>query len=123
MVNCDRGVAFGNPGRSTANIAGEQPVYVSNGVIRNNFIAGGPDCGIELWYADRIRVCSNSIWRPDRNWRRGIRIGAGTTRAEIINNLVHGEIRFDGGEATLRHNLARRLDGYFGCFLVSNLTD
>ena len=64
IVNCDRGVAFGNPGRSTANIDDEQPVYVSDGVIRNNFIVGGPDCGIELWHADRIKVYNNSIWRP-----------------------------------------------------------
>ncbi|UCG49512.1 MAG: hypothetical protein JSU94_06960, partial [Phycisphaerales bacterium] len=27
--------------------------------------------------------------------------------------LVHGEIRFDGGQAQLRRNLAGRLDGYF----------
>jgi hypothetical protein len=113
IVNCDRGVAFGNPGRSTADVADQQPTYVSDGVIRNNFIVGGPDCGIELWYADRIKVYNNSIWRPNRNWQRGIRIGTGTTRTEIINNLVHGEIRFEGGKARLRHNLADRLDGYF----------
>ena len=65
IINCDRGVAFGNPGQSTANIDGEQPVYVSHGVIRNNFIVGGPDCGIELWYADRIKVHNNSIWPPN----------------------------------------------------------
>ena len=113
IVNCDRGIAFGNPGRSTANIDDEQPVYVSDGVIRNNFIVGGPDCGIELWYANRIKVYNNSIWRPERNWHRGIRIGTGTTGTEIVNNIVHGEIRSEGGEAQLRHNLADRLDGYF----------
>ncbi|UCG59790.1 MAG: right-handed parallel beta-helix repeat-containing protein [Phycisphaerales bacterium] len=113
IINCDRGVAFGNPGRSTANIAGEQTVYMSDGIIRNNFIVGGPDCGIELWYAERIQVYNNSIWRPDRNWRRGIRIGAGTCNIDIANNLVHGEIRLDGGQAQLRHNLCGRLDGYF----------
>ena len=26
---------------------------------------------------------------------------------------MHGEIRLEGGEAQLRHNLADRLDGYF----------
>ena len=113
IVHCDRGVAFGNPGKSTANVAGEPLVYVSDGVIRNNFITGGPDCGIELWYARRINVYSNSIWRPERNWSRGIRVGAGTMNTDIANNLVHGEIRFDGGQAQLRGNLAGRLDGYF----------
>lgn len=113
IVNCDRGVAFGNPGQSTANIAGKPLVYVSDGIIRNNFIAGGPDCGIELWYAERVKVCNNSIWRPERNWGRGIRIGTGTSDADIVNNLVHGEIRLEGGRARLAQNLAGRLEGYF----------
>jgi hypothetical protein len=113
MVNCDRGVAFGNPGQSTANVGGEQPAYVADGIIRNNFIAGGADCGIELWYVDRIKVYHNTIWRPERNWSRGIRVGAGTTHTDIANNLVHGEIRLEGGEAQLRQNLAGRLEGYF----------
>jgi hypothetical protein len=113
ILNCDRGVAFGNPGVSTANGKGEKPVYVRDGVIRNNFIAGGSDCGIELWYAAHIKVTHNSIWRPERNWRRGIRIGTGTAQTDIANNLIHGDILFDGGDADLRHNLAGRLDGYF----------
>ena len=84
IVNCDRGMAFGNPGQSTANRAGERLVYVRDGIIRNNFIVGGPDCGIELWYADRIKVYNNSIWRPERNWSRGIRVGTGTAHTEIV---------------------------------------
>jgi len=113
IINCDRGVAFGNPGQSTANVDGERLIYVRDGAIRNNFIIGGPDCGIELWYAEQIKVYNNSIWRPEENWSRGIRIGTGTSQTDIVNNLVHGEIRFDGGEAQLRQNLAGRLDGYF----------
>lgn len=121
MINCDRGVAFGNPGKSTANITEERLVYVRDGIIRNNFIAGGPDCGIELWYADRVKVLHNSIWRPKRNWSRGIRIGTGVSHTDIINNLVHGEIRFVGEEARLSKNLTGRLDGYFVDPLSGNL--
>jgi hypothetical protein len=113
IINCDRGVAFGNPGQSTANSAGQRFVYVSNGIIRNNSISGGPDCGIELWYVENIKIHNNSIWRPERNWRRGIRIGTGTRDTDIVNNLVHGEILFDGGQASLRRNLAGHLDNYF----------
>jgi hypothetical protein len=120
IIDCDRGVAFGNPGRSTANIEGEQPVYVSDSVIRNNFITGGADCGIELWYADHIKVYHNSIWRPERNWQRGIRVGAGTS-AEIVNNLVHGEVRLEGGQAQLRSNLTGRLEEYFADSDVGDL--
>ncbi len=113
IMDCDRGVAFGNPGQATANRPGEMLAYVSDGIIRNNFIVGGADCGIELWHAERIKVCNNTIWRPERNWSRGIRVGTGTSHSEIVNNLVHGEIQLEGGEAELRQNLARRLDGYF----------
>ena len=113
ILNCDRGVAFGNPGQSTANLAGERLVYVADGIIRNNFIAGGPDCGIELWYADRIKVLHNTIWRPEQNWRRGIRVGTGTAHTELVNNLVHGEIIFEGGEAQMCHNLTGHLEGCF----------
>jgi hypothetical protein len=113
ILNCDRGIALGNPGESTANLAGERLVYVADAVIRNNFIAGGPDCGVELWHVERVKVLQNSIWRPERNWSRGIRVGTGTTQTALVNNLVHGEIRFEGGEAAATNNLTGRLDGYF----------
>lgn len=113
ILNCDRGVAFGNPGKSTANIDDERLVYVSESIIRNNFLAGGPDCGIELWFVDQIKVLNNSIWRPEQNWNRGIRIGTGTANTEVANNLVHGGIQLEGGQARLHHNLAGRLESYF----------
>jgi hypothetical protein len=113
ILNCDRGVAFGNPGQSTADNAGARVAYVSESVIRNNFIVGGPDCGIELWHAEGVKVYNNSVWRPERNWKRGIRVGTGTVHADIANNLVHGEIQLERGEAQLRNNLAGRLPGYF----------
>jgi hypothetical protein len=121
IIDCDRGVAFGNPGQATANVAGEPLAYVSDGMIRNNFIVGGPDCGIELWHTQRIKVYHNSIWRPEQNWDRGIRIGTGTRDTEVINNLVHGKIQFAGGEARLGDNLASRLDGYFVDAATGNL--
>ena len=113
IVDCDRGIAFGNPGQSTANTGEDQPAYVTDGIIRNNWIAGGPDCGIELWYARGIQVQHNSIWRPERNWSRGIRVGKGTSQTEMVNNLVHGDIQMDGGKAELRGNLKGRLEGFF----------
>jgi len=113
IVNCDRGVSLGNPGQSTANQIGGPLRYVSEGIIQNNVIAGGADCGIELWHVDGIKVRHNSIWRPDRNWGRGIRLGTGVVQTEVVNNLAHGGIQLEGGEANLHHNLARRLDGYF----------
>jgi hypothetical protein len=69
----------------------------------------------------RVKLYHNSIWRPERNWVRGIRVGAGTTETDIANNLVHGEIRLEGGEAKLRNNLTGRLDGYFADASSGNL--
>ncbi|HKS35538.1 MAG TPA: hypothetical protein VJW76_00005, partial [Verrucomicrobiae bacterium] len=37
------------------------------------------------------------------------------------NNLVHGEIRLEGGEAQVRDNLASRLEGYFVDAAAGNL--
>jgi len=113
IVGCDRGIAFGNPGQSTANLPGETLTYVADAVVRNNMIAGGPDCGIELWHVDGVQIAHNSIWRPVENWRRGIRIGTGTRRTEIVNNLVHGEILWEGGQAQVTGNISGKLDGYF----------
>lgn len=109
IVDCDRGIALGNPGRSTVNRPGQSEVYVSGAVVRNNMIAGGPDCGIELWHAERVKILNNSIWRPEQNWHRGIRVGTGTTQALIANNLVHGEILSEGGDARLENNLTGRI--------------
>ncbi len=113
IIDCDRGIALGNPGGSTANQQGEVPVYVSDTVVRNNFIRGGADCGMEIWHAQNIRVLHNSIWRPEQNWQRGIRVGAGSSDILIQNNLIHGEIRMDGGEAEARNNRVGRLDDCF----------
>lgn len=122
ILNCDRGIALGNPGESTANLPGERPVHVADAVIRNNFIAGGPDCGIELWHVERVTVLHNSIWRPEQNWSRGIRVGTGTAQTAILHNLVHGEIRFEGGEAQITNNWTGRLEGYFADPETGNLT-
>jgi hypothetical protein len=121
IVDCDRGVAFGNPGSATAQRAGEQPLHVSDGIIRNNFIAGGADCGIELWHAANILVAHNSVWRPQRNWNRGVRIGTGTVRTTLANNLVHGGIVLEGGDAQLHENLAGRVAHYFTNPTTGNL--
>ncbi|MBL9135467.1 MAG: right-handed parallel beta-helix repeat-containing protein [Verrucomicrobiales bacterium] len=113
IIHCDRGIALGNPGLSTANRPGESTVYVSGAVVRNNMIAGGPDCGIELWHAEGVKILNNSIWRPPQNWARGIRVGTGTQGTLIANNLIHGEIRVEGGEASLQNNLAGRIQEFW----------
>lgn len=69
----------------------------------------------------RFKVLHNTIWRPEQNWRRGIRLGSGTAHTELVNNLVHGEVIFEGGEAQMHHNLTGRLEGYFVDPVAGNL--
>jgi hypothetical protein len=121
ILDCDRGIAFGNPGSSTADAVDRPTDHVSDGIIRNNFISGGADCGIELWHATGIRVLHNSIWRPEQNRARGIRVGSGTARTEIVHNLVHGEIQLEGGAARTEGNLTGRLEGCFEDPVAGNL--
>jgi hypothetical protein len=122
IVDCDRGIALGNPGVSTANREGEVPVYVLDAVVRNNFIQGGADCGMELWYARNIRVLHNSICRPEQNWQRGIRVGTGSSDILIQNNLIHGNIRLDGGSAKETNNLVGQVDHCFADALHGDLS-
>lgn len=112
FVNCDRGVSFGNPSGSTA--YRENAPHVSDSVIRNNFIVPGKDAGIELWWAENVKVYHNTVWRPDaEGW--GLRGGGDRwkiDRVDVANNLVRGTIMLTGG-VTLRNNVTAGLDGIF----------
>jgi hypothetical protein len=113
ILDCDRGIAFGNPGGSTANNPAHPLAYVSDSVIRNNMITGGADCGIELWHSTRLKILHNTVWRPEQNWARGIRVGAGISQTDILHNLVHGKITLEGGVARIAENLTGTLTGFF----------
>ena len=109
IVNCDRGIAFGNPSASTATNPDE--LHVIGGICRNNFIACGPDAGIELAWVDDVRICNNTVWRPEGEGR-GIRSIEKITNARLVNNLVRGGILLAEG-VTVENNVAGPLEGYF----------
>jgi hypothetical protein len=109
IVNCDRGIAFGNPSGSSNYMEGMLHVYDS--ICRNNFIVAGPDAGIELAWVDGVKVYNNTVWRPDI-LVRGIRSIEKIHHVEIANNLVRGALSLAGGE-TVRNNLVGPLNGYF----------
>ena len=104
IVNCDRGISFGNPSGSSNYVPGQE--HIRNSIIRNNFIVPGPDAGIELWWADHIKVYNNTIWRDDAEGP-GLRGGADEwkiTHVDVVNNLVRGTNMLAGG-VRLRSNL------------------
>ena len=115
IIDCDRGVAFGNPSVSTSNVGGDES-HVQNGICRNNFIVPGPDAGIELWWVSGAKIYNNTIWRREGSGR-GIRCGTRLKNVHVANNLVRGQILDEshgaGGELRLEKNIAGSLDGYF----------
>jgi hypothetical protein len=109
ILNCDRGIAFGNPSGSSNYMEGMLHVYDS--ICRNNFIVAGPDAGIELAWVDGVKVYNNTVWRHDLNGR-GIRCIEKIHNVNIANNLVRGALLLTGNE-TSEHNVTARMDGWF----------
>lgn len=110
IVDCDRGIALGNYHDS------ESGDHVTNSICRNNFVASGRyDAGIEVAGVDNVKIYHNSVWKQDRDGSRGIRFIAYHTNVDFRNNLLHGRLIFDRGEAgvTSGNNLVGALDGYF----------
>jgi hypothetical protein len=109
ILNCDRGLALGNPSGSSNYMEGMLHVYDS--ICRNNFIVAGPDAGIELAWVDGIKVYHNTVWRQDLKGR-GIRCIEKINHVDIANNLVRGALILTGNE-TARNNLVGPLDVLF----------
>jgi hypothetical protein len=110
ILNCDRGISFGNPSGSTNYLPGQE--HIRDSEIKNNIIIPGPDAGIEMWWAENIRVYNNTIWREDAAGP-GLRGGMDQwkiSRIDVVNNLVRGANMLAGG-ITLRNNLIGNLTG------------
>ncbi len=110
IINCDRGISFGNPSGSTNYLPGQE--HVRDSVIKNNIIIPGPDAGIELWWAENIQIYNNTVWREDAAGP-GLRGGMKEwqiNRIDVANNLVRGANMLTGG-VTLRNNLFGDLAG------------
>jgi len=109
MIDCNRGIALGNPSGSTART--KNMLHITNAVCRNNFIKADPDAGIEIAWVEGVKIYNNSIWRSGAGGR-GIRCIQKIAKVEIVNNLVRGKIMLSGG-ATEANNITGTLDGYF----------
>jgi hypothetical protein len=109
ILNCDRGIALGNPSGSSNYMEGMLHVYDS--VCGNNFIVAGRDAGIELAWVDGVKVYNNTVWRQDPGGR-GIRSIEKIHNVDIANNLVRGALLLTGTE-TARNNIVGPMDGWF----------
>jgi len=109
ILNCDRGIALGNPSGSSNEEPGMLHAY--DCVCRNNAIVCGSDAGIELAWVDGIKVYHNTVWRQNAQGR-GIRCIEKLANVEIVNNLCRGALALSGSEKA-DHNLVGPLEGLF----------
>jgi hypothetical protein len=112
IVNCDRGIALGNPSGSTNFVQGVP--HIANAIVRNNFIVAGADAPIELWWAENVKVQHNTVWCENTR-RTAVSGGNGQwkiTGIKLTNNLFRGGIKLSG-ETTEKSNLTGRLENYF----------
>jgi hypothetical protein len=112
FLGCDRSIAFGNPSEPTNYEPGTLHNY--DGIIRNNFITAGykGGKGIEIVWADNIKVYNNTIWSTDTNFL-AIHYFQKINRLSLSNNLVRGKISGEGDEVIEEGNITGNLEGYF----------
>lgn len=89
IVNCDRGICFGNP-------SGD-PVHMTGGVIRDNVIVAGAGQGIEVCRTRDTSVIHNTVYgeRPGGPLVHFHQL-AGTGN-RFVNNLLSGEVAVPAG--------------------------
>jgi hypothetical protein len=68
IVNCDRGICYGNPGNTSVE-GGNLPYYVDGGIIHENVIINPVSHAIELAHTNNIEVRRNTIYREDETGR------------------------------------------------------
>lgn len=84
VIDCDMGIAFGNPSASGVNHTG--------GIIKNNFIKGysGSDFGIAIIKSSDAKVINNTIYSPGF-WLYSIEVQYTESTNCLIQNNLHDE--------------------------------
>ena len=104
IVNCDRGICFGNP-------SGGRP-HMIRGVVRNNFIVGGVNKPIEMCRTVDTKVYHNTIYAASADRPRSVHFFQGSRGGECFNNLARGQLDL---EAPVRsgNNVVGDCTGWF----------
>ena len=86
----------------------------TDGIVRNNIVIYCSDVGLYLNKAQNTKVFNNTFYKTN-----GIDVRFPESSAELVNNLLTGQISDrDGGTSVRRNNLARR--AHSGTFSFSN---
>lgn len=103
IINCDRGICFGNP-------SGD-PLHVSNGIVRNNFIVAGNRQGIELVRTVNVKVYNNTVVATNLDFP-AVDFNECAQNSQFKNNLVCGRVE-TRAETVSEKNLVGQFPGWF----------
>ena len=85
ILDCDAGIALGNPQR-----AEPDQIHCSRFIVRNNFLTRVPENGIFAVYTRDCKILHNTIYDPETPRGRLIRILADNPGLAVMNNLLIG---------------------------------
>ncbi len=105
IVNCDRGICFGNPS--------SVPPHMTGGIARNNFIVGGASQALEFHQAVDTAAYNNTLYASDFDNIWHVNITTGCKGVKFYNNLVHGKTRFQKDGIDQKSNIVGDLTGWF----------
>ena len=91
IIDCDRGIAMGNPGYQQAdNLVG--------GIVRNNFVSHANEINLELIATVDLKVYNNTLYGPSGSgYSRCVSMESLVTSGlELKNNLIYGDIMHRG---------------------------
>jgi hypothetical protein len=87
ILNCDRGICFGNP-------SGSRP-HMTGGIVRNNFVVAGTSQGIEICRTVDTLVAHNTVFAARAARPAAVQFHQGSEGARFLNNIVHGRVALD----------------------------
>ena len=116
IINCDRGICFGNSAGPDGRLGDDYFYHVNGGIIRNNMIVANQAEAIEIGWAKDVEVYNNTIYRS--NPGRGIRDSGAelSVNTVIENNILRSATLENQQNATVgTHNLVGNNipDSYF----------
>ncbi len=96
VINCDRGICFGNPSYSPG---------PASSIARNNFILRGADIAMEICSTSNCKIYNNTIYSPDASYFRTVHIYGTQTNLLATNNLIRGQVLNNPGTWTSTNNI------------------
>ncbi len=102
IINCDRGICFGNPSG--------KPWHMTGGIIRNNFIVAGRSEAIEVSQARNTLVANNTLWCRQQK-QRAVRLVGPVPGCRLVNNLIRGSVAAPA-ESKREGNIVGELKGW-----------